>query len=660
MEGCGNVSFINFLGLNDGSYGNYAKGILYVICEIFGKIMIAVGKLIDVITGLFYKIAGANYLGSGNENLIEEQDLLSQLFNQNIVSNVSLFMILASFVLMAVFGVSAVVKQMFFSKDERKSMTDVIKNMVLAFIFLIALGPIAMFAISSISTITTSIIGIFGDTSSISLADLIFNASFNGDVISTYNSLYTTEIVSWVEIENNFIFDIIYGETSTDVTFYWYIFLLGGGVVLFNLIVMIFKLIKRIFTVIILYLTAPVYVARMVDDGGVKFKEWKNKALSELISIVGTTIAFMVLISLVGIINDIELVEATKEVAAVGGEIKALADEVVVNETALLINNLTKILLIMAGTSVAKDSGELLGNIFKSSADDNGVLLEGIFNRLGAKETHASVKSESSGPKTRVITRTTTSTKKVINYNESVPVAPMYDSNKGTVNVVNNQRNSFNNTINKIDRHINNIQTRASVNVDDRDNITGAKRGNYRDVGQGEQRNPADLLNQNLAAGYMQETDKIRNEWEFMKNKNSSSSQVVVKEFESASKDLDASISSGEQNRIKNSMNMYVEAYRNEEKVAKAEYKDFAGKSTKLSSDLSAKQQEELRNISNAYRKAQVDYGKTARKLSEVSAGNMSAADALRIKERADKQREKLMEASSKANDFYNNQKKGV
>ena len=71
-------------------------------------------------------------------------------------------------------------------------------------------------------------------------------------------------------------------------------------------------------------------------------------------------------------------------------------------------------------------------------------------------------------------------------------------------------------------------------------------------------------------------------------------------------------------------------------------------------------QQEELKNISAAYKKAQVDYGKTARKLTEVSRGNMSVADALGVKERADKQREKLMEASSRASEFYNNQKKGV
>ena len=145
-----------------------------------------------------------------------------------------------------------------------------------------------------------------------------------------------------------------------------------------------------------------------------------------------------------------------------------------------------------------------------------------------------------------------------------------------------------------------------------------------------------------------------------MKNSNSEQSKQVVKDFETASKDFDSSIKSGEPAKIKDSMTKYVEAYKKEEKVAKEGYKDFAGKSAKLSNDLSAKQQIELRNISNAYRKAQVDYGKTARKLSEVSKGNMSAADALRIKEKADKQREKLMSASSKANDFYNNQKKGV
>jgi hypothetical protein len=34
-----------------------------------------------------------------------------------------------------------------------------------------------------------------------------------------------------------------------------------------------------------------------------------------------------------------------------------------------------------------------------------------------------------------------------------------------------------------MDRHINNIQNRATLSVDDRDSVTGAKSGNYRNTG---------------------------------------------------------------------------------------------------------------------------------------------------------------------------------
>lgn len=646
------MSFINFLGLSDESYGNYAKGILYVICEIISKLIKGIGTLIDVITGLFYKIAGSTYLGSGSDVLVEEQDLFSKLFNENVVSDLSLFMIVISISLMSVFGTIAVVKQLYFSKDDRKSLSDVIKNMILGFIFLVVLSPLAMFAISSISALMPSLIGMFGDTSNVSLADLLFNSSFNSNPIEAYNAMYETEITSWKEMNNNFVFDIFYGTNTTGITFYWYSYFLGAAVVLYNIVLMTFRVVKRIFNVVILYITGPIYVARMVDDGGVKFKEWKNKALGELISIVGTVIAFMLLISLVGVISEVELVNAVVNDPSMldpGAE-----GTVVINETALLTNNLTKIFLIMAGTSVAKDSGELLGNVFKS-ADENNALLEGIFNRLGTKETSVTTKSESSSPRTRVITRNTTSTRKVINYTESIPssrpdgVGGMGGSN----DVINHSHNNFNTNVNNVDRHITNIQNRSNLTVRE-EGSTGAKTGNYK----GGTEAPTKVIDRGFA-NYVRENDKIRNEWDMMKGANSATSREVVKEFESASKELETSIGTGEQSKIRNSMNRYAEAYKAEEKVAKEGYRDFAGKSAKLGNDLSFKQQSELKKISTAYQKAQVDYTKTARKLGEVSTGNISASEALRLKENADKQREKLMEASSRANEFYNQQKKG-
>lgn len=663
------MSLINFLALDDPGYGNFAKGILYVIYEIMWKLVKAIGTLIDAITGIFYKLAGLNYLGSGEESLVEETDLLSQIFNQNIISNASLFMVLAAMILMSVFGTAAVLKRLYFSKGEVKSTAGVIKNMLLAFLFLICLTPVSLFAISSISTIATGIASAFGSDVNVSLADVIINSSFNGDVLGAYNTIYGIEdVTSWTQMTNNdFLFELMYGNTETGVSFYWYICLLGGGLVLYNLVVLVLRLVKRIFMVIILYLLAPIYVAKMVDDGGNKFREWKNKALSELVSVIGAVVGFMILISLVGVINDLELV---KEVAAVepelGGELGigglAAVEPVETNSTIFLINNLAKVLLLVAGTAVAKDSGELLGNVFKGANDDSGVLLEGIFDRLGPKSGSAvgTVKNTQTAPRTRVITRNTTTTKRVIDYSQDIPVS---SNDRPQVNVTSTHNNNINANISNTDRRINNIQNRANVSIasENRGHGAGVKVGNYKNAG-GEkgalQSQPSDILNQSFTS-YKGEINKLRNEWAFMKNGNSKDSKDVVKNFESASKDLEASISLGEQNKIKNSMNTYVAAYKKEEQYAKEGYKDFAVKSNKLSNDLSIKQQEELKKISTAYRKAQMDYGKTARRLSEVSQGNMSTSDALRIKEQADKQRAKLMEASSRANAFYNSQKKG-
>lgn len=658
------MSFINLLGLDDPNYGNYAKGILYVIYDIFWKIINAVGSLIDVVTGLFYKLVGATYLGSGSGELVENQDLLSKLFNENIVSKFSIFMMVTSIVLMTIFGAIAVLKQNYLSKQEARSTTDVIKNMILAFIFIICLSPISMFLMSSITTITSSIVSVFGGNSNVSLADLLFNSSFNGDAVAAYNTIYGTEVTSWTQMNSSFLFDLGYGTVETSVTFYWYIYLLGGGVVLYNLILIVFSLVKRIFMILILYILAPIYAAKMVDDGGNKFREWKNKALSELVSVVGTVVAFMILISLVGIISDMELISATTTSTATGAITGETGETTTLNATALLINNLAKVLLIMAGTAVTKDSGTLLGNVFKGANDDSNSLLEGIFNRLGSKEYDTSTTTkQQTAPRTRVITKTTTTTRNITDYSTDVPVTNK--SAERPINVVNNQRNTFSTNVNNIDRHIDNIQNRSNVNLTapSRNSSSGVRTGNFRNQIKDEsgiKSKPTDALNKSFINTYKQENNKMRKEWDLLKGKNSASSAEVVKEFEGASKDLDSAISMGDQTKIKTSMNKYVTAYKKEEKIAKDGYREFAGKSTKLSNDLSAKQQEELRNISTAYKKAQVDYGKTARKLTEVSKGNMSVADALGVKERADKQREKLMEASSRASEFYNNQKKGV
>ena len=48
-----------------------------------------------------------------------------------------------------------------------------------------------------------------------------------------------------------------------------------------------------------------------------------------------------------------------------------------------------------------------------------------------------------------------------MDYSEDVPLSP--NNNKQNVNVVNNQRNTFNTTVNNVDRKTNNLQNRTNV-----------------------------------------------------------------------------------------------------------------------------------------------------------------------------------------------------
>jgi len=134
----------------------------------------------------------------------------------------------------------------------------------------------------------------------------------------------------------------------------------------------------------------------------------------------------------------------------------------------------------------------------------------------------------------------------------------------------------------------------------------------------------------------------------------------VVKEYAKANTNLSSAIQSGDSTKLQQSLSEYTKAYAKEAEILSDNYRKFENKaSASMKSEISSQTKQELKNITNAYRKAQMDYNKTATKLNQYAGERMSTADALKMKEQADKQRERLMNASNKAAQFYENQKKG-
>ena len=148
--------------------------------------------------------------------------------------------------------------------------------------------------------------------------------------------------------------------------------------------------------------------------------------------------------------------------------------------------------------------------------------------------------------------------------------------------------------------------------------------------------------------------------WKFMDAATSKAASGAVKEYAKANSSLTSAINSGDSTKLQQSLTEYTKAYSKEAEVLSSNYRQFEQRAnSSMKSEISAQTKQELKNISQAYRKAQMDYSKTANKLSQYAGERISTADALKMKEQADKQRERLMSASNKAAQFYENQKKG-
>ena len=92
--------------------------------------------------------------------------------------------------------------------------------------------------------------------------------------------------------------------------------------------------------------------------------------------------------------------------------------------------------------------------------------------------------------------------------------------------------------------------------------------------------------------------------------------------------------------KIQQSISEYTKAYAKEAEILSDNYRKFETRaSATMKSEISSQTKQELKNITESYRKAQADYNRTATKLNQYQGERMSTAEALRMKERADKQR---------------------
>ena len=115
---------------------------------------------------------------------------------------------------------------------------------------------------------------------------------------------------------------------------------------IWDLTVITFDCVARVFNMVFLYLIAPPFIGVMPFDEGGKFKQWTTAFVVQCFGVFGTVIAMRVLLIFIPIIVDSDLV---------------------LFESSLL-NWLAKLLLILAGMSTAKRANSVITGILANNA----------------------------------------------------------------------------------------------------------------------------------------------------------------------------------------------------------------------------------------------------------------------------------------------------
>ena len=640
---------MNFLALSGSSYEDAARGILYVIYEIIWKLMYGVFILIDEVSKLFYKVAGINV----SDGVVENKNMLDQLLGQNVVGTWYGYFILISAALVFVFSMIAVVKAVA-SSEEKRSMGPIIKNMGLALVLLLVVGPIVLLIISIISNLAIAIAGIGGDNT-ISIADILFNNS--GNLLEVYNETFTTTFTSFRDLKGDFLYELMYSpkEGVGALSFYWYIGLLGGAFVLYNLVGMVIDIVKRIFNIVILYVASPFAISKMALDDGKSFKEWQAKFFYEFILLLSQMGTFMLFVALVNVLSniDFEAMAVTEVTPGIDNGMYEPSlgepEPVITPEGYSLLNGLGRTLIIMAAVSVTRSSATMLTELLKGKESKTENLLESVLTKMSTRPSAQPV------ARTRTVTRNTTTTKRETVFVDSSMSTKSKAFDANTSNKLGGSTKTE--TVN-ISNHINqnvhvNNQLSTNNTFNNRTVKDGVRRGDYA----GEKVNPGTVY---INATRTSEPAKIGETFKMVEESSQKAATTAMNAYTKANANFTSAIQSGDSHKLQQTLTDYTKAYAKEADVLSDNYRRFETKAQdSMKSSLSAQAKQELTNISNAYRKAQVDYSKTAAKLKQYDGERISTADALKIKEQADKQRERLMNASNRAAQFYNNQKKG-
>ena len=637
-------------------------GMKHTLVWIYWWIINGISSIIDFIGEFFSLFAGNPSVGE------EGTSFLGSFFTGLDIVKFYTFTAGIAFILMLLIAILIIIKQDYFDKDGPRSKAPIITNIALGFLLFISLVPLSTIAMMVFNEVFKSIYIAMGSGNQIiNISDSLIGGALGSSGNSWKELFPSGEAGSGSLLYSFFNLD----ESMPLQGFHWHLLLVGGAFIAWNLFSMVIDLVKRVFNIIILYVTAPFEIARMVSDDGIRFKKWKDKMVAQLTSLVVIVIAFMIFNLISGAaVNVSESVSSYTTVEQISedpnegpgeGEVE-IPDE-------RNIGGAFVIIVMMGGSLAVRSASKLVSELAggdsviikeRTRSDDNNV-----------RDKSGSDKNAQTKPRilTRTITRDTTRTISTrggttgsSNRTNVSGVAGTIQSPGGAASFTERYSGSNTNVASPtpLQRPTSKLLMRTSDSTS-RPTTTGRDitRGNY--YGGSGPNLDIGVISNTLSTGFREAPTNFG----LTPPKWSEENENTIKErgnnYVQASMNFDSSIASNSNfEALSKAANSYLSAADKEKEIIKKEVATGQKDIQPMRKTFNRAESNEYKRVNMGYQKAHNDYAKTTGKISgAISSPGTNPQEIIRLKEQADRQRQKLITAANQAKKFYENKKRG-
>ncbi|MBO6207145.1 MAG: hypothetical protein J6N53_04305 [Lachnospiraceae bacterium] len=291
------------------------KWLIELIYEILASVIYGVFaellKIIDTIQKIFDVFAGIKPVSYDGQSYY----MLDLFFSRDFVQKATWILISISLALMMAFAIIAVMRSMADLSGEMKNpVSKVLRLTFQCFLKLVMIPFVCMLLIRLSGTILVSVndglklvaasekdgahettmgrmIFCMASLDAAKDGPNVSNVSSNAGMQDSLRKYYYFSDISGAKKYSDL------GQVGNDFKYEKFNFVTGFGVGLIFLMIMgtcVFKFINRIFNVILLYITAPLFVCSMPLDEGKNYNQWKEMFVGQLFSGYGAVIAMQI------------------------------------------------------------------------------------------------------------------------------------------------------------------------------------------------------------------------------------------------------------------------------------------------------------------------------------------------------------------------------